>query len=119
MRSNAVMGTSGMTPPITDTTMADNRNLLPNLNCLGVWQVAESAIYDRTVSTVEGMRRQLLRIPDVDPWNTLAVQSVVYYPTADAAGDFFDAVGGPLVEMRQPSRQHHAQRSAAAQVVEW
>jgi hypothetical protein len=71
--------------------MADNRNLLPNLNCLGVWQVAESAIYGPSDGEHgwQGIRRQTLRTPDVDTWDTLAVQSVVYYPTAEAAGDFF------------------------------
>jgi hypothetical protein len=88
---NAVMGTRSLTPQSTDTTMADNRNLLPNLNCLGVWQVAESAIYGPGDGDHgwQGMRRQMLRTPDVDAWDTLAVQSVVYYPTAEAAGDFF------------------------------
>jgi PknH-like extracellular domain len=88
---NAVMGTRSLTPQSTDTTMADNRNLLPNLNCLGVWQVAESAIYGPSDGDHgwQGIRRQTLRTPDVDTWDTLAVQSVVYYPTAEAAGDFF------------------------------
>jgi len=88
---NAVMGTRSLTPQSTDTTMADNRNLLPNLNCLGVWQVGESAIYGSGDGDNgwQGVRRQTLRTPDTDTWDTLAVQSVVYYPTAEAAGDFF------------------------------
>ena len=28
--------------------MGDHRNLLPNLNCLGVWQVDEAGVYGRT-----------------------------------------------------------------------
>jgi PknH-like extracellular domain len=88
---NAVMGTSSLTPHPVDTAMADNRNLLPNLNCLGIWQVGESAIYGPSDGDKawQGLRRQTLRTPDVDNWDTLAVQSVVYYPTAEAAGDFF------------------------------
>jgi hypothetical protein len=88
---NAVMGTRSLTPQSTDTTMADNRNLLPNLNCLGVWQIAESAIYGPSDGEHgwQGIRRQTLRTPDVDTWDTLAAQSVVYYPTTEAAGDFF------------------------------
>ena len=88
---NAVMGTGSLTPHPIDTVMADNRNLLPNLNCLGVWQVGESAIYGSGDGDNgwQGVRRQTLRTPDTDAWDTLAVQSVVYYPTAEAAGDFF------------------------------
>lgn len=88
---NAVMGTRSLTAHPTETTMADNRNLLPNLNCLGVWQVGESAIYGPSDGDNgwQGLRRQMLRTPDVDTWDTLAVQSVVFYPTAEAAGDFF------------------------------
>jgi len=88
---NAVMGTRSLTPHPVDTVMADNRNLLPNLNCLGVWQVGESAIYGSGDGDNgwQGVRRQTLRTPDTDAWDTLAVQSVVYYPTAEAAGDFF------------------------------
>jgi hypothetical protein len=88
---NAVLGTRSLTAGSTDTTMADNRNLLPNLNCLGVWQVGESAIYgpDGGDKGWQGVRRQTLRTPDTDEWDTLVAQSVVYYPTAEAAGDFF------------------------------
>jgi hypothetical protein len=88
---NAVMGTRSLTPQSVDTTMADNRNLLPNLNCLGVWQVGESAIYGASDGDNgwQGVRRQTLRTPDIDAWDSLAVQSVVYYPTAEAAGGFF------------------------------
>jgi hypothetical protein len=92
---NAVMGTGSLTPHPVDTVMADNRNLLPNLNCLGVWQVGESAIYGSGDGDNgwQGVRRQTLRTPDTDTWDTLAVQSVVYYPTAEAAGDFFAQSG--------------------------
>jgi hypothetical protein len=88
---NGVMGTTSLTAHPVVTVMADNRNLLPNLNCLGVWQVDESAIYGPSDGDAgwQGMRQQMLRTPDVEAWDTLAVQSVVFYPTAEAAGAFF------------------------------
>ena len=86
---NAVMGTSGMAAhdPVV-TVMGDNRNLLPNLNGLGVWQVNQAPIYDP--SHWKSLRQQLLRAPDVDQWDYLMVQSVVSYRTADGARAFFD-----------------------------
>ncbi|MGH3580932.1 MAG: sensor domain-containing protein, partial [Mycobacterium sp.] len=42
---DTVMGVSGMTPQNPVDVMGDHRNLLPNLNCLGVWQVNEAPIY--------------------------------------------------------------------------
>jgi hypothetical protein len=84
---NAVMGTSGMTPHQPVSQMGDHRNLLPNLNCLGVWQVNEAPIYDS--SHWKSVRQQMLRVPDTDQWNSLVVQSVVSYRTADAAREFF------------------------------
>ena len=41
---NAVMGTT-MTPHESITAMGDHSDLLPNLNCLGIWQVGEDKIY--------------------------------------------------------------------------
>ena len=38
----------------------------------------------------KAMRRQTLRTPDTDQWDYLAAQSVVYYPTSQAAHDFFN-----------------------------
>ena len=43
---NALMGATGMQAHQTVSQMADHRNLLPNLNCLGVWQVNEAPIYE-------------------------------------------------------------------------
>lgn len=82
---NAVMGTEGMTahPPVTE--MSDHRNLLPNLNCLGAWQVNESAIYGDHWAA---MRQVLLRAPDNDDWDNLVVQSVVIFPSTQDAKDF-------------------------------
>lgn len=93
---DTVMGTKSLTPHPVDTAMADNRNLLPNLNCLGVWQVGEAAIYGPGDGDKgwQGVRRQTLRTPDVDTWDSLAVQSVVFYPTAEAAGEFFAQSAG-------------------------
>ncbi|MFY9922766.1 MAG: sensor domain-containing protein [Mycobacterium sp.] len=67
--------------------MADHRNLLPNLNCLGVWQVNEAPVYDP--SDWQSVRQQMLRTPDNDSWDSLVVQSVVRYDTAEAAQRFF------------------------------
>jgi PknH-like extracellular domain len=83
---DAIMGTSGMTPHTPVSQMGDHRNLLPNLNCLGVWQVNEAPIYES--SNWKSVRQQLVRVPDSDQWNFLVVQSVVSYRTADAARQF-------------------------------
>ena len=84
---NAIMGTSGMTPHTPVTQMGDHRNLLPNLNCLGLWQVNEAPIYES--SHWKSVRQQLVRVPDTDQWDFLVVQSVVSYRTTDAAKEFF------------------------------
>jgi hypothetical protein len=70
------------------TQMGDHRNLLPNLNCLGVWQVDEAPIYDP--SYWKSLRQQTLRTPDTDPWDNLVVQSVVSYRTNDGPRLFLD-----------------------------
>lgn len=67
--------------------MSDHRNLLPNLNCLGIWQVNEAGVYG--AAGWIALRQELLRSPDTDAWQTLVVQSVVNYPSTDAAHDFF------------------------------
>jgi len=85
---NVIMGTNSMRthPPVT--SMGDHRNLLPNLNCLGVWQVDEAPIYDP--SHWKSVRQQLLRTPDTDDWDNLVVQSVVSYRTVDGPRLFLD-----------------------------
>jgi hypothetical protein len=83
---DAVMGTSGMTPHTPVSQMGDNRNLLPNLNCLGVWQVNQAPIYES--SHWKSVRQQMVRVPDNDQWNYLVVQSIVSYRTADGARQF-------------------------------
>jgi hypothetical protein len=84
---NDIMETTGMTPHPPVAQMGDHRNLLPNLNCLGVWQVNEAPIYES--SHWKSVRQQMLRAPDADQWDNLVVQSVVSYRTADAAREFF------------------------------
>jgi len=84
----AVMGTKQMTPHFPVDQMGDHRNLLPNLNCLGVWQVDEAPIYDP--SDWQQVRQQMFRSPDADNWDSLVVQSVVSYRGVDAARRFFD-----------------------------
>jgi hypothetical protein len=84
---NSIMATSGMTPHTPVAQMGDHRNLLPNLNCLGVWQVNEAPIYES--SHWKSVRQQLVRAPDIDLWNFLVVQSIVSYRTADGAREFF------------------------------
>ncbi len=84
---NQIMGTSGMTPQNPVTQMSDHRNLLPNMNCLGVWQVNESSIYES--SHWKSVRQQMVRDPNVDLWNFVVVQSIVSYRTADGAREFF------------------------------
>lgn len=83
---NAVMGTT-MTPHESFTATRDHRDLLPNLNCLGIWEVGEKAIYDPSGFTA--IRGQVLRDPDTANWNSLVVQAVVSYAAADAANKFF------------------------------
>lgn len=84
---DTVMGTTGMTAHPRVEAMSDHRNLLPNLNCLGIWQVNEAGVYgaDGWIA----LRQELLRSPDTDDWQTLVVQSVVNYPSTDAAREFF------------------------------
>jgi hypothetical protein len=85
---DSIMGTAGMTPHPRVDAMSDHRNLLPNLNCLGIWQVDEKGVYgaDGWIA----LRQELLRSPDTDAWRFLAVQSVINYPSTDAARNFFD-----------------------------
>jgi hypothetical protein len=89
---NAIMGTSGLTPHPPALQMGDHRNLLPNLNCLGVWQVNESSIYES--SHWKSVRQQLFRVPDTDQWDYLVVESVVSYSTTDGAQGFFSESTG-------------------------
>ena len=84
---NTIMGTTGLTAHPRVQVMGDHRNLLPNLNCLGIWQVDESGVYgaDGWIA----VRQEMLRSPDSDAWRTLVVQSVVNYPSTGDARAFF------------------------------
>lgn len=84
---DAIMGTTGMAPHPVVEQMGDHRNMLPNLNCLGVWQVNEAPVYEP--SHWKSVRQQMIRVPDTDAWNSLVVQSVVSYRTPDGAQQFF------------------------------
>ncbi len=84
---DAVMGTSGIVRQPATSEMNDHHDVVTNTNCLGVWQTDESAIYQNTGFT--GVRRQSLRIPDSELWTDFVVQSVVTYPSAQAAHTFF------------------------------
>lgn len=86
------MGTTNMAQSPMVTAMSDDRNLLPNLNCLGVWQVDQAAIYGPGggVDGWRSLRQNMFRTPDSDDWASLVVQSVVSYPSVQAAQRFFD-----------------------------
>ncbi len=85
---DTIMGTTGMIAHPRVDVMSDHRNLLPNLNCLGIWQVDEAGVYGKDGWIA--LRQELLRAPDTDAWRTLVVQSVVNYPSTDDAHAFFD-----------------------------
>ena len=84
---DSIMGTSGMVAHPPTDRMSDNRNLLPNLDCLGVWQVDESAIYGTGWTA---MRQQLFRNPDTDEWERQVVESGVLFGSGQDAKGFFD-----------------------------
>lgn len=84
---NTVMGTTAMTPLEPFSQMQDQRNLLPNLNCLGIWSIGQTAIYGPSGFTA--VRGQQLREPDLDNWNSLVIEGVVSYQSPDAAKKFF------------------------------
>jgi hypothetical protein len=85
---DTLMATGGMAAHPRVDVMSDHRNLLPNLNCLGIWQVNEAGVYGDHGWIA--LRQELLRSPDTDAWQNLVVQSVVNYPSTDAAREFFD-----------------------------
>ena len=67
--------------------MSDHSILLPNRNCLGIWNVAEKAIYSD--SNYAAMHGQTLRQPNTDSWVYKVDQVVFNYASADAAKQFF------------------------------
>ena len=84
---DGVMGTTGIVRQPAVADMNDHRDVVVNLNCLGVWQTDEAAVYENT--GWNGVRRQSLRTPDTDLWTDFVVQSVVSYPSVDTARKFF------------------------------
>jgi hypothetical protein len=84
---DTIMKTTGMVAHPRVDVMSDHSNLLPNLNCLGIWQVNERGVYGDKGWIA--LRQELLRSPDSDDWRELVVQSVVNYPSPDDAKDFF------------------------------
>lgn len=85
--TDAVMGTSGMTAQPVSMDMTNDSDVVTNANCLGVWQADEATVYEN--SGWNGLRRQTMRVPDVDVWDSVVVQSVVSFPSPDAAHKFF------------------------------
>jgi hypothetical protein len=86
---NAVMGTGAMTPGAPFTELKQDQELMPNINCLGAWQVAEQGVYG--ASKPPSLVGQRFTEPDPDSWDSMAVQAVVLFPSADDAKKFFVA----------------------------
>jgi hypothetical protein len=86
---NSVMGGTAMKVSSPLTEMVDHANLMPNVNCLGIWQVGEKAVYDGSGWTA--IRGQVLRQPIAGDWDDVVVQAVVSFPSPDAAQKFFAA----------------------------
>jgi len=85
---DSITGASGMVAKPPTDVMADNSNIVSNLDCLGAWQVNQGKLYDPTFW--KSMRQQVVRTPDTDDWTTQVVQSVVSWGTRDGAEVFFD-----------------------------
>jgi hypothetical protein len=83
---NSVMGATAMRVSDALTDMSDHSNLLPNVNCLGIWDIGEKKVYDGSGWTA--IRGQALRQPDTGDWDSLVIQAVVVFPSADAAKKF-------------------------------
>lgn len=61
----------------------------PDLGCLAIAGAAQRAVYDGTGWTA--LRGQVLREPPTSPaWAHFATQAVVLFPSARAAGEFYD-----------------------------
>jgi hypothetical protein len=84
---DAVMGSNGMTPQPATSDLTDDRSVVTNLSCLGIWQTDEAKVYEKSGHIT--LRRQVLRVPNTDQWEDLVVQSVVSFPSAIAASGFF------------------------------
>jgi PknH-like extracellular domain len=84
---SAVMGITAITPDHAFSLLPDHSNLLPNINCLGIWKIGEKVIYGP--SGFLGVRGQMLREPDSAAWDSLVVQGVALYASTDAAQNFY------------------------------
>jgi hypothetical protein len=84
---NDVMGTTEMVAKPPFTNLGQHSNLLPNKNCLGIWEVGEAVIYGD--SSLSGFRGQDLQQPAAGDWDVRVVQAVASYPGTDASGAFF------------------------------
>jgi hypothetical protein len=87
---NDVMGTTDMVANPPFTNLGQHSNLLPNKNCLGIWEVGEAVIYGGD-SSPSGFRGQDLQQPATGAWDDRVVQAVASYPGTDAARAFFAA----------------------------
>jgi hypothetical protein len=85
---NTIMGTTGLSPGQISSELPDNHSVMTNLNCLGIWQVGEKAVYGD--SGLTGARVQMMRQPDNDTWEYRVAQAAATYPTPEAAKAFFD-----------------------------
>jgi hypothetical protein len=83
-----ITGASGLAGKPPTDVMADNSNIVSNLNCLSAWQVDQGKVYDPTFW--KAVRQQAFRTPDVDNWEHQVVQSVVSWGTRDGSQAFFD-----------------------------
>lgn len=84
----SITGVTGMVAHPPTDVMADNKNIVSNLDCLGAWQINQGPLYDPTFW--KAMRQQVVRSPDGDDWDEQVVQSVVSWGTRDGAEAFFD-----------------------------
>lgn len=84
----SITNTTGMVARQPTEVMADNKNIVSNLDCLGAWQINQAPVYDPTFW--KAMRQQVVRSPDSDNWTVQVLQSVVSWGTRDGARAFFD-----------------------------
>jgi hypothetical protein len=84
----SITGATGMVARQPTEVMADNANIVSNLDCLSAWQINQAPVYDPTFW--KSMRQQVVRTPDSDDWTEQVLQSVVSWGTRDGAQVFFD-----------------------------
>ena len=84
---NVAMGTAGMAVTNNQTSMSDNSATLAPQECLAIDGAAEAPVYANSGYWAE--RDQSLN--DGDNFTHYLKQAVVLFPTAEKAGEFFDA----------------------------